>query len=139
MFFDFVFDREKKWNESLRKIAEGKITVQEFVDTNEKKVLFYTIPVITDKDGNNCINAISFPDNENTYMPAFSKVDSLKLHYDANGLVPGVIIKGDLKSFLAALDSHPMLREWGAVIDPDSPKLIGIPPHIRITPKCLRG
>lgn len=122
----------------MAEIAAGKISVQKFVDINEKKVLFYTTPFITTKDGNDCLNVLYFTGNDITYMPAFSGAEDLRNHYNANDLVPHTIIKGDLKSFLSALDSHPMMREWGAVIDPDSPESVGIPPHIRVTPKCLR-
>lgn len=136
--FDFFKNADKKWKDSIAKIAANKISVQEFVDINEKKVLFYTTPVISDKDGNECLNAMSFTANNITYMPAFTNAEDLKKHYSTNNLVPNVIIKGNLKDALASLDSHPMIRGWGVVIDPNSPESVGIPPHVRVTPKCLR-
>lgn len=119
-------------------MAAGKISVEKFVDINEKKVLFYTTPFITDKDGNNCVNALSLSENGIVYFPAFFSAEDLTAHYTANNLVPGVVVKGNLAQVLRAMDSHPMLKDWGVVINPDSPESIGIPPNIRVRPKCLR-
>lgn len=119
-------------------MAAGRISIQQFVDINEKRGLFYTTPFITDKDGNNRVNALTLSENGTVYFPAFFSTEDLTAHYAANNLVPGVVVKGDLARVLRAMDSHAMLKDWGVVINPDSPESIGIPPNIRVRPKCLR-
>ncbi len=136
--FGFFKSAEKRWMESYNELAEEKITAQDFVDINEGMTLFYTTPVISCKDGSECINALSLSENGTMYMPAFFSAEALVRHYDSHDLVPGVIIKGNLKGMLSALDSVPEIRNWGVMIDPDSETSVGLPPRLRVRPKCLR-
>ncbi len=72
------------------------------------------------------------------YFPAFSNLADLESHVTAIGGKEHLVIKGDLKGALDLLDSHLLIRDWGLVIDPHSPDSIGIPPRMRVQPKCLR-
>lgn len=133
-----MFLKTKKWNDSVKKLQNNEITVQQFVDLNDKMVLYYSTPLGTDKDGKNCVYAMKNHINEFTYFPAFSTKDACKSHFDSANRDGYLIIKGDLRGALHSLDSHPMFSEWGLVINPTGQIYIGIPPHIRVRPKCLQ-
>ena len=72
------------------------------------------------------------------FFPAFSNISDLIAHMKAIDSDEHIIIKGDLKGVLNSLDSHPLIQAWGVVIDPHTSNSIGLPPKIRVQPKCLR-
>ena len=49
----------------------------------------------------------------------------------AIGRATFIIIEGDLKGALESLDTHPLLKEFGLVIEPNSNNPIEIDPEIR--------
>ena len=49
----------------------------------------------------------------------------------AMGRAAFIIIEGNLKGALESLDTHPMLKEFGLVIEPNSNSPIEIAPKIR--------
>ena len=132
-----LFFRPNKWNESVKKLQNGEISIQEFVNTNEKKTLYHSTPFFENESGPHP-NALQTNDSDIMFFPAFSNISDLKEHMTAIGCTKHLVIKGTLKSVLDSLDSHPLLQEWGVVIDPQSPASIGLPPKIRVQPKCLR-
>ena len=69
------------------------------------------------------------------FFPAFSNIPNLKAHMTTVGCTQHIIIKGDLKSVLASLDSHPIIQTWGVVIDPHTSNSIKIPPETRVKQK----
>ncbi|MBE6763570.1 MAG: hypothetical protein E7553_04345 [Ruminococcaceae bacterium] len=113
------------------------ISVQQFVNLNEKKILFYSTPFVTGKNGDFPVT-LQKNGSDTLYFPAFTSSAALTAYLNAIGCTEHLIIKGDLKSVLASLDSHPLLCEWGLVVDPQSPLAVEIPPQIRVQPKCLR-
>lgn len=136
--FDFFKNKEQKWNESYDLLADGKISLQKFVDRNEKMPLYNTLPFFADENGKGFPNAIGRQENDVMYFPVFFSVEEMKKHYSAHGVDFNMIIEGTLKSVLSSLDSHPVIRGWGVVVSPDSKRAIWIPPFTRVTPKCLR-
>ena len=131
------FRRSAKWDTSVKQLQGGAISVQEFVNAHEKKVLYHTTPFFENGSGNHP-NVLHTSDSDVMYFPAFTSISALREHMTAIGCAEHIIIRGDLKSVLASLDAHPLLQEWGVVIDPQSAHPADIPPGIRVQPKCLR-
>lgn len=131
------FRKFRTWDTSVKQLQNGEISVQEFVNAHEKKVLYHSTPFFENGSGNHP-NVLHTSDSDVMYFPAFTCISALREHMAAIGCANYVIIKGDLKSVLASLDAHPLLQEWGVVIDPQSAHPTELPPGIRVQPKCLR-
>ena len=131
------FGKSNKWNSTLKKLESGEITIQEFVNANEKKTLYYSTPFFEDDKGQHA-NVLQTDASDIVFFPAFSNISDLKAHMTAIGCTEHLIIKGDLKSVLDSLDSHPLIQAWGVVIDPHASNSLGLPPKTRVQPKCLR-
>lgn len=129
--------RVNKWEASIKKLRNNEMTLQEFVNANEGKVLYYTVPFFENEKGP-FANALNAPGSDVMFFPAFSNPADLESHVAAIGGKEHLVIKGDLKGVLDLLDSHLLIRDWGVVIDPNSQDSVGIPPHVRVQPKCLR-
>ena len=129
--------RSKKWEASVKKLQNSELSIQEFVNANEKKTLYYSTPFFEDVKGVHP-NALQTNGSPVWYFPAFSSISDLKEHMIAIGREEYLIIKGNLKNVLSSLDSHPLIRTWGVVIDPHTPNSLGLPPQTRVQPKCLR-
>ena len=115
------------------------MTVQQFVNLNEKCVLYYSTPFGKDsKTGQNRPYALSSPGSNVLFFPAFTSLEACKQHFKSVGRDEFIVIKGTLKDALSALDSHPFISSWRLVVDPDDSNSVGIPPHVRVQPKCLR-
>lgn len=132
-----IFGLFNKWTSAVKKLSAGTISIQQFVNLNEKKSLFYSTPFVTGKNGD-FPNTLQREGSDTLYFPAFTSPAALTAYLNAIGCAEHLIIKGDLKSVLTSLDSHPMLCEWGVVVDPQSSLSVEIPPRIRVQPKCLR-
>ena len=126
-----------KWNASVKKLQSNETTFQEFVNVNKSKTLFYSTPFF-EVGGKQRHNALQTGGSDVMFFPAFSYASDLRAHLSAIGCTEYVIIKGDLKSVLDSLDSHPMLEEWGVVIDPHTSDAVGLPPKIRVQPSHIR-
>ena len=124
------------WNETLDLVMSEQILVQEFVDLNQKKTLYSFVPFTQREDGKWFSNAMKNDQFSGDYFPVFTTLEACRDYLNLNGM-QHVIIKGDLKSVMEALDAHPYTRDWGVVIDPYG-DYVGIPPGVRITPKSLR-
>ena len=134
-----MFFQTKKWKDSIKKLQNNEITIQQFVDINEKMTLYHSTPFGKDKDGNDCVYAMKnngFTDF--SYMPVFLKISDCKCHFDSSNRAEYLIIKSNLHDALHSLDSNRIFNEWGLVINPNSQLSIGIPAHIRVRPKCLQ-
>jgi len=131
------FRKAKKWEDDIKRLQNNEITIEELVNANEKKVLYYSTPFVSDEKGDRP-NVLQTEGSDVMFFPAFTSISDLKEHMTAIGCEKHIVIKGDLKSVLDSLDSHPLIREWGVVIDPHSHQSLGIPPHVRVQPKCLR-
>ena len=131
------FGKSKKWNSSVKKLQNNEISIQEFVNANEKKTLYYSTPFFENGKGHN-LNVLQKSDSDIMLFPTFSSASALKVHMTAIGCTTPLIIKGNLKSSLDSLDSHPLIQAWGIVIDPHLSNSVEIPPNIRVKPKCLR-
>ncbi len=126
-----------KWNSTAKKLRNKTMSVQEFVNKNERKTLYYSTPFIENENGSSP-NVLQTKDSDILYFPAFTAMSGLKAYMTAIGCTEHIMIKGDLKGLLASLDAHPALSEWGVVVDPQSPLVAEIPPQTRVQPKCLR-
>ena len=126
-----------KWNSTVKKLLNKKMSVQAFVNKNERKTLYYSTPFITNENGGSP-NVLQTQDSDILYFPAFTSMSGLKAYMTAIGCAEHIAIKGDLKGVLTSLNVHPALNEWGVVIDPQSPLAVEIPPQTRVQPKCLR-
>lgn len=125
------FGKSKKWNASVKKLQNNEISVREFVDANEKKTLYYSTPFFENANGHH-LNALQKRDSDIMLFPIFSSASDLKAHMMAIGCRMPLVIKGDLKSALDSLDSHPLIQAWGIVIDPHLSNSVEIPPNIRV-------
>ncbi len=132
-----MLGKQNKWKSTIKKLQNNEISVQDFVNANERKKLYYSTPFFSQKDGQS-LNILQTNDSDILYFPAFTTISGLKKHMASIECVNYIIIKGDLKSVLYSLDSHPLIKTWGVVIDPQSSLSIGLPPQIRVQPKCLR-
>lgn len=126
-----------KWKSSVKKLQNNEMTAQAFVNANEKKVLYYSTPFLTDEEGGTP-NTLQKDHSDILYFPAFTTPSGLKAYMQAIGHGEYLFIKGDLKSVLASLDSHPALQEWGLVVDAQGTQAVEIPPQTRVQPRCLR-
>ena len=125
------------WRSSIKKLCNDTLSAQEFVEKTEKKPLFYSTPFITVENGE-LPNVVQTNDSDDVYFPVFTTMAGLNAYMTAIGCAQHVAIKGDLKTVLMSLDMHPVLREWGVVVDPQSSFAAQIPPQTRPRPKCLR-
>ncbi len=126
-----------KWHSTVKKLRNNTLSVQEFVEKNERKALYYSTPFIETKNGGSP-NVLQTKDSDVLYFPVFTAMSGLKAYMTAIGCAEHIAIKGDLKGVLMSLDTHPTLREWGVVVDPQSSLAVEIPPQTRVRPKCLR-
>ena len=131
------FFGRNRWEFSVEKLLNREISVQEFVNANEKKTLFYSTPFYENEKGQ-FPNAMQTQGSDCFYFPAFTTLAGLEEHLKKIGCAKHLVIKGDLKSVLDSLDSHRLIQSWGVVIDPYSIPSVGIPPRVRVQPKCLR-
>ena len=131
------FWKSNKWDASIKRLQNNEISVQEFVNTNEKKTLYYSTPFFENAKGHH-LNVLQKSGSDIMLFPTFSSVSDLKAHMVAIGCTMPLIIKGNLKSVLDSLDSHHLIQAWGIVIDPHLSNSVDIPPNIRVKPKCLR-
>lgn len=131
------FGKFSKWESTAKKLQNNEISIQEFVNVNERKTLYYSTPFVSNENGESP-NILQTHGSDMVYFPAFTAVSGLKEYMRVIGCAEHIVIKGDLKSVLSSLDSHPLLREWGVVVDPQSSLAIEVPPQIRVQPKCLR-
>ena len=129
--------KSNKWDITVKKLQNSEISIQEFVNANEKKTLYYSTPFFENEEGQ-YPNVLQKSRSDIMLFPTFSSVSDLKAHMVAIGCTTPLIIKGNLKSALDSLDSHPLIQEWGTVIDPHLSNSVEIPPNIRVKPKCLR-
>ena len=138
-----MFGSEKKnarrWAESVAQLKAATLTIQQFVNLNEKCTLWYSTPFGTDlRTGRERPYALSRTDTDTLFLPVFTSAEACTKHFEAAGRDGFPVIKGTLKDALASLDTHPVIAPWGVVVDPDSAASICIPPHVRVQPKCLR-
>ena len=127
----FNFLKDKQWEKSIKNFAEEKITLEEFLEINKNKVLYYSTPFLQTNDGKMIPNALAMNHSDAHYFPTFSDMASIKKHFKFFG-VQGVIIKGNLKDALASLDSDNILKNWGLVVDPHIKNFVAFPPLTRI-------
>lgn len=132
-----LFGKLSKWNISLKKLKSKEISIQEFVNANKNKTLYYSTPFFENEKGR-FPNVMQTKESDTMFFPAFSSVSDLESYMAAIGCAQHIVIKGDLKSVLDSLDSHQILKTWGVVIDPRTSNSIGIPPNIRVQPNHLR-
>ncbi len=131
------FGKSNKWDTSVKKLQNGEISIQEFVNANEKKTLYYSTPFFENEKGQ-YPNVLQTNGSDIMFFPAFSNISDLKEHMKAIGCTKHLIIKGNLKDVLDSLDSHPLIQAWGVVIDSHTSNSVGLPPKTRVQPKCLR-
>ncbi len=131
------FWKSNKWNTSVKKLQNGEISIQEFVNANEKKTLYSSTPFFEDEKGQ-YPNVLQTNGSDIMFFPAFSNISDLEEHMKTIGCTKYLAIKGNLKDVLDSLDSHPLIQAWGVVIDPHTSNSIELPPKTRVQPKCLR-
>ena len=125
------------WQSSIKKLRNQTLSAQEFVEKTERKTLYYSTPFITIENSDSP-NVLQTKDSDDVYFPVFTTMTGLKAYMTAIGCAEHIVIKGDLKTVMMSLDMHPMLREWGIVVNPQSSRAAEIPPQTRPRPKCLR-
>lgn len=127
-----LFKKKDVWKTSCEKLAGGEMSVQEFVNKNADKKLYYSTPMGENKDGKPQVWILSNKESPIHYYPAFSSAKGCQTFFPAIGREAFMIIEGDLQSLLKSLDVHEMLKQCGAVIDPHSDAPIALPPNIRV-------
>ncbi len=123
--------QKRRFLRDAASLAEGEISVDEFLQKHASQPLYYSTPFGEDADGKQQLWVLSSRDSETKYMPAFTDKEKCRTFFTMIGRRDFMIIKGDLAAFLYALDAHPILAELGAVIDPASDTPIEIPPRMR--------
>lgn len=129
--------KSRQWNTNVQKLQSNAISLQDFVNANEKKILYYSTPFIENECGQHP-NVLRTSDAEMMLFPAFTDPSGLKAHMSMIGCVRYPVIKGNLKGVLDSLDAHPLLRSWGVVVDPQAEAPVELPPLLRVQPRCLR-
>lgn len=133
-----MFSQAKKWNNSVQKLNDHEITLQQFVDLNKKKALYYSTPIGIDEEGKRFLCTWKNDTSEYSYFPVFTAKDTCKCYYNSVTRGGYSIMKGDLSHALHFLDLHPVFSEWGIVIALNNQKCINIPPHIRVSKKSVQ-
>ena len=124
--------QKRRFLRDAASLAEGEISVDEFLQKHASQPLYYSTPFGEDAGGKQQLWVLSSRDCETKYMPAFTDKEKCRTFFTMIGRRDFIIIKGDLAAFLNAFDSHPILRELGAVVDPDSSAPIEFPPMTRV-------
>ena len=119
------------WNESVRKLSKNELSIQDFINKNTKKTVFYSTPFGEDKNGKPQLWVLKSERSNTVYYPVFLSKETCSDFFNAMGRAAFIIIEGDLKGALESLDTHPMLKEFGLVIEPNSNTPIEIGPEIR--------
>ena len=132
-----MFGWFRSWKTDAAKLQNGKMTPQQFVNTHEDLVLYYSTPFLENAHGESP-NVVQTDNDETVYFPVFTSAAGLKRYMQAIGCEQHVMIKGDLATVLLTFDAIPDLQTWGVVIDPADPLAVAIPPKMRVQPKCLR-
>lgn len=128
-----------RWTRSVKILKASAITVQKFVNLNEKCVLYYSTPFGTDiQTGQKRPYALCRSGTDTMFLPAFTSPEACKKHFESVGRAEFIIIKGTLRDALLALDAHSLIASWGLAVNPDDNNSVCIPPHVRVQPKCLR-
>lgn len=138
-----MFGSEKRraalWADAVTQLNAGKLTMQQFVNLNEKCPLWYSTPFGTDiRTGRERPYALSRADLDTLYLPVFTSAEACAKHFESVGRDGFLVIKGTLKDALASLDAHPVIASWGVVVDPGEADSVCIPPRVRVQPKALR-
>ena len=138
-----MFGSEKRraalWADAVTQLNAGKLTIQQFVNLNEKRTLWYSTPFGTDiRTGRERPYALSRADLDTLFLPAFTSAEACTRHFESVGRDGFLVIKGTLKDALASLDAHPVIASWGVVVDPGEADSVCIPPRVRVQPKALR-
>ena len=106
------FWKSNKWDVAVRKLKNGEISIQDFVNANQNKTLYYSTPFFENENGQHP-NVLQTNGSDIMFFPAFSSISNLKAHMTAIGCTEHLIVKGDLKGVLDSLDSHPLIQVWG--------------------------
>ena len=132
MFKNFFNNKRKDgWNEGICKLSKKEISIQDFVNENAKKTVFYSTPFGEDKNGKPQLWVLKSERSNTVCYPVFLSKETCRDFLSAIGRAAFIIIEGDLKGALESLDTHPMLKEFGLVIEPNSNNPIEIGPEIR--------
>lgn len=123
--------RNKTWNACVYKLSQNELSIQEFVNRNAKKEVFYSTPFGEDKNDKPQIWVLQSEHSNTVYYPVFLSKETCCNFLSAMGRAAFIIIEGNLKDALASLDTHPLLREFGLVVAPNSDAPIEIGPGIR--------
>lgn len=132
MLFNF-FQNNGKLHATYKKYLNAEISAQAFVNKCARQKLYYSTPFGEDKSGTPRLWVLSTHESAVKYMPAFTSGEKCRDMMTKMGRAEFMIIEGNLRSLLQALDAHPLLKEFGMVIDPDSEMPIEIAPNIRVT------
>ena len=119
------------WNVSVHKLINNQLSVEEFANINAKKTVFYSTPFGEDKNGKPQLWVLKSERSNTVCYPVFLSKETCRDFLSAMGRAAFTIIEGDLKGALESLDAHPMLKEFGLVIEPNSNSPIEIGPEIR--------
>ena len=132
MFKKFLKNkRSDGWYEGVCKLSKNEISIQDFVNKNAKKIVFYSTPFGEDKNGKPQLWVLKSERSNTVCYPVFLSKETCRDFLSAMGRAAFIIIEGDLKGALESLDAHPMLKEFGLVIEPNSNTPIEIAPEIR--------
>ena len=132
MFKKFLKNkRNDGWNEAISKLSKNEISIQDFVNENAKKIVFYSKPFGEVMNGKPQLWVLKSERSNTVCYPVFLSKETCRDFLSAMGRAAFIIIEGDLKGALESLDTHPMLKEFGLVIEPNSNSPIEIAPKIR--------
>lgn len=127
----FGINRPDKWAEMKARYGKSEITIQAFVDTMGKSLLYYSTPLGNGQDGKPRLYLLSSKGSDDRYFPVFLSEKHCMEFFTSLNRDGFMIMQGTLNEFLSSLDIDPLLAKLGVVIEPNFPNVITIPPGIR--------
>ena len=122
------------WGESVQALNSGKISLQDFVNMNASRPLYYSTPAGENQEGQMTFWLLYNEELDTHFYPAFSSKKLCHDSFTSAGRKNFILIKGTLESALSSLDTDPILAKAGLMIEDENGKL-AIPPQTRVRKK----
>ena len=131
-----LFDIFKKkpvysWEQSLEALNNDTISLQEFINRNASHPLYYSTPVGENREGKPTVWLLCSDKSDMPFYPTFLSKDLCYQSLTSAGRKDFLIIQGTLESALSSLDTSPLLKEVGLLIQGSDGQL-AIPPNMRV-------
>ena len=122
------------WQKFIEKLKSGEISLQEFINLNADKRIYYSTPAGENAEGKTVLWVQHNSQLNVTFYPAYTSAELCSDAFSKAGRRGFAVIEGTLKSALASLDSSPPLQEFGLMVHDEGGSL-AIPPKMRVEEK----